>query len=457
VLASRALLAQERAVPAYEARGRTVEAHRAAMQASLQQLRARLVDTLMVIAPDLADRVDPAPPSVPRGYQLVPKLVPDAPQPADTGRRAALYSWPWTDTLIARATRRMDSLDVTLARSITRRAEAERLVADFNGIAADRRLIDAHIEHNWFWQRAIAADSARFLGASRSIDSALRGFGRGGVAPPAIPRVRMILDDSAPGPATIHVPVFTDIEDTAFVRAAQSTIERLWSGRAGGREYRVHLLVQFLSPRRLYCAAAAVTCSPPARGTMIDLTSHLARFPADTAVITTGGTQPYVLDGRSLILGPRDLSARTLGHEFGHILGFDDAYLRGYRSLGEDGYAIIEFIPDRADIMASSGFGETQPRHFAQLVANLKADRAMRAGLAAMYERRDPKTAAVFFREALSNRADHYGATFQLAKALDQSGDSSSALPVWRRMLDLAHAQGDSATAAIAQRRVGIP
>ena len=158
-----------------------------------------------------------------------------------------------------------------------------------------------------------------------------------------------------------------------------------------------------------------------------------------------------------MILGPRDLSERTLGHEFGHILGFEDAYLRGSRSLGSDGYAIIEYIPDRSNIMASSGFGASVPAHYTQLVANLRAERAMKAGLVAMYERRDARAAAPLFREVLTNRVDHYGATFQLAKALDQSGDSTAALPVWRRMLDLARNAGDSTTAAIASRRLRVP
>jgi cytochrome c-type biogenesis protein CcmH/NrfG len=81
----------------------------------------------------------------------------------------------------------------------------------------------------------------------------------------------------------------------------------------------------------------------------------------------------------------------------------------------------------------------------------------MKAGLAAMYERKDARAAVSLFREVITNRADHYGATFQLAKALDQSGDSTAALPVWRRILDLARTAGDSTTAAIASSRIRIP
>jgi hypothetical protein len=445
------------AIPAFEARGRVVEARRAAAQEQLQRVRASVLDSLRAGASDLVPRLDPAPPPVPQGYQLVPRLVVDPQRQVDTVRRASLYSWPWTDTLIAGLGRSIDRIDSLLGVRTKDRAAYERIVQEFNKVAADRRLIDSHIEHNWFWQRAIAADTARFLRASEMIDSALRGGNAARVSAPAMPRVQMILDDSGSGPVTVRIPLATDIEDTAFVRAAQSVIQRLWAAHVNGRDHRVVVEVQLLSPRQVYCGGAVRPCAPPARGSAIDIASHVARFPAGLAVLTTGGTQPHVLAGRSMVLGPRDLSERTLGHEFGHILGFEDEYLRGFRSLGPDGYAIIEYIPDRSNIMAASAFGASVPAHYTQLVSNLRAERAMKAGLAAMYDRSDARAAVPLFREVLTNRVDHYGATFQLAKALDQSGDSTAALPVWRRILDLARAAGDSTTAGIASTRIRVP
>jgi hypothetical protein len=434
-----------------------VEARRAAVQEELQRVRATVLDSLRAGAPDLVPRLDPAPPPLPQGYQLVPRLVVDPQREVDAVRRASLYSWPWTDTLITGLGRNIERIDSLLRVRIRDRAAYERIVREFNKVAADRRLIDSHIEHNWFWQRAIAADTARFLGASRMIDSALRGVEAAHTSPPAMPRVEMILDDSGSGPVVVRVPLVTDIEDTALVRTAQSVIERLWTARVNGRDYRVVVEVQLLSPREVYCRDAPGPCAPPARGSAIDIASHVTRFPAGLAVLTTGGTQPHVLAGRSMILGPRDLSERTLGHEFGHILGFEDEYLRGFRPLGPDGYAIIEYIPDRSNVMAASEFGASVPAQHAQLVANLRAERAMKAGLAAMYERKDARAAAALFRDVLTNRADHYGATFQLAKALDQSGDSTAALPAWRRILELARTAGDSTTVAIASSRIRIP
>jgi hypothetical protein len=81
----------------------------------------------------------------------------------------------------------------------------------------------------------------------------------------------------------------------------------------------------------------------------------------------------------------------------------------------------------------------------------------MKAGLAAMYERRNPRAAVILFRLVLAERPDHYGATFQLAKALDQSGDTTLADPVWTRMLGLSQAIGDTATTRIVKNRLGIP
>jgi tetratricopeptide repeat protein len=62
------------------------------------------------------------------------------------------------------------------------------------------------------------------------------------------------------------------------------------------------------------------------------------------------------------------------------------------------------------------------PRHFEELVAATAVQAAMRAGLDALYQRNDPAAAVARFREVLARNPTHYGATLQLAKALDRSG-----------------------------------
>jgi len=78
----------------------------------------------------------------------------------------------------------------------------------------------------------------------------------------------------------------------------------------------------------------------------------------------------------------------------------------------------------------------------------------MRAGLDALYQRHDPRAAATEFRHVLDRNPTHYGATFQLASALDAAGKRAEARRLWQKMLDMAAAAHDEATAATARARL---
>ncbi|MGH9441896.1 MAG: tetratricopeptide repeat protein [Thermoanaerobaculia bacterium] len=82
------------------------------------------------------------------------------------------------------------------------------------------------------------------------------------------------------------------------------------------------------------------------------------------------------------------------------------------------------------------------------------ADSLMKSGLDALYTRHDPAAAAEDFRKVLRINPDHYGATYQLASALDQLGRSGEALPLWKTVLAMAERFGDAATAATARERI---
>src|SRR5207244_9509160 len=68
----------------------------------------------------------------------------------------------------------------------------------------------------------------------------------------------------------------------------------------------------------------------PARGAAIDVSAHLARFPDGALILTTGADSTHAWTGRSIALGPGPDTRHTLAHELAHLLGFRDAYLRGY-------------------------------------------------------------------------------------------------------------------------------
>lgn len=84
-------------------------------------------------------------------------------------------------------------------------------------------------------------------------------------------------------------------------------------------------------------------------------------------------------------------------------------------------------------------------------------DAFMQAGLNALYQQRDPNAAVVQFRKVLELNPNHYGATYQLAAALDAAGAKDSARALWEKMLQMAEASNDTPTAETARTRLAAP
>ncbi|MBI2820846.1 MAG: glycosyltransferase family 39 protein [Acidobacteria bacterium] len=89
-----------------------------------------------------------------------------------------------------------------------------------------------------------------------------------------------------------------------------------------------------------------------------------------------------------------------------------------------------------------------------EIQAGLDEDALMQAGLDELYGRANPKRAVQLFRGVLEKHPGHYGATFQLAKALDQAGRPGEARPVWERMLEMAERSSDAETASMVRARL---
>jgi Tfp pilus assembly protein PilF len=75
-------------------------------------------------------------------------------------------------------------------------------------------------------------------------------------------------------------------------------------------------------------------------------------------------------------------------------------------------------------------------------------------GLDLLYRRNEPAAAAEQFRKVLQRNPTHYGATYQLAAALDKSGQAAQARPVWEKVLGMATVYRDSQTATTARNRL---
>ena len=81
-------------------------------------------------------------------------------------------------------------------------------------------------------------------------------------------------------------------------------------------------------------------------------------------------------------------------------------------------------------------------------------DPTMKAGLDALYARSDYPAAVVAFQSVLAATPDHYGATYQLATALDRQGKRGEARPLWERVLQMAEGYRDQKTVDTARKRL---
>ncbi len=62
----------------------------------------------------------------------------------------------------------------------------------------------------------------------------------------------------------------------------------------------------------------------------------------------------------------------------------------------------------------------------------------MQAGLDALYKKQDPNAAVAAFHKVLDKNPTHYGATYQIATALDRAGKRDEATSYWEKVLAMA-------------------
>jgi hypothetical protein len=298
------------------------------------------------------------------GYGVLPKIT-DAASVENPPVSVFSYSWPITDGYIAGERVKLDQAEARLREAVSAASEAKAsviagLVTEYRTLLANHRTIDQYIQYNQFWQRSIAQDRPRFDQLTKiydlmksdepNITQAIREvLGR-----PEVPAFIKI-DQKVSGRVVVRVPVYTDIDDPEFLAKAKSAIEDLWQVRDGDTAYSLN--IEF---RQVQALAQ--------RGDRVDVRELAGRLPEDGAVLTTGAQTTHSLVGRYLALGPGDLSTRTLAHEFGHVLGFRDGYIRGYRDLGEQGFEILELTSVFDDIMSAPREGHVQVAHFKLLM-----------------------------------------------------------------------------------------
>jgi cytochrome c-type biogenesis protein CcmH/NrfG len=111
--------------------------------------------------------------------------------------------------------------------------------------------------------------------------------------------------------------------------------------------------------------------------------------------------------------------------------------------------------------LAVAGCGKGAPDSQQQPAAAAETDTSvagvMQRGVALLYQSNDPFGAEQNFREVLRRSPGHYGATYQLAAALDREGRPAEARPLWEQVKNNAEASKDEKTAATARDRLAAP
>jgi hypothetical protein len=370
------LPAFQRTEVAYLLRGDLVAKVFADYHEKLNTFYKDLRTTIQTEAPDLEDKLESEPPHpAVFGYQLVPKLVDEPAENDPRQPESREYSWPITEGYIQNESIKLGLVEKAFA--YAKRAEVEerhellrQAVGNYRELVHDQKTLDQIIEYNRFWQRIISADRPRYDQLTEiyrqlqekdadvsNVISAVLG------KPDVPPFVRVVRKRSE---VVLHVPLYTDIEDEAFLSAAKSIIEKFWNIHDSGSHFGVEVEWRRISPSKLYEGTKT-----PAVGAHLDLRAHAQRFPTDGGVLTTGAEATYAVVGRFIALGNNDTPYSTIAHEFGHILGFRDGYVRGYKDLGRDGFEILELTPNFDDLMSAPRSGRVQATHFRLLMDSL--------------------------------------------------------------------------------------
>lgn len=354
---------------------------RVRLTADIARGHARLKERVEREAPALMVRIEVEPPKPrPTGYGLLPELTADAAESSQPLRESR-YS---IQHVLGVSTAERRAAGVFAERAQADTLPLEPQVRELERLRRQLRWIESSITYHRFWQKS-GDDSRAFFDrrnelvqraralnelvrakADTAMTEAIRRPLAAELAPfAATPGLAWRLDPD--GTRILPVEVATDIADSAFLAAFKAAVQRAWSDSPAAREanFRVELTLKQIRPEELYPEGV------PAVGAAIVETDHVARFPKGALVLTTGGKSTHAWVGRYIQLGTAPFGPRTLAHEFSHLLGFSDGYLRGTEGSSSDpfGYVFVEWTGIIDDLMGSSSAGRVTEEMVAQMVA----------------------------------------------------------------------------------------
>ena len=382
------------------------EKHQAAQQqrdrifAQLNIARSALERKIHKENTSLLARLQPPAPRA-TGYQLLPSVKKNLPtltvKPTQT-----LYSLKWLEDRFNEQQEKINQWLSQIPRAATVKApgtdieileiqappDIEALVDDFEQFLKTLRTLENHLDYHSQWQSSIRRYPAFFHNKNKLVSliremnqlildmeapsndtseqiTALRQQIMQRLAPfQASPGLRII--NTPEGSKILPVTVCTDIEDTQFLQAFKRGVDEAFSQSDAAQAYQfsVALTWQRSNAWSLYKG------KPLSQGTAVDPVAHRALFKDCPLVLTTGAASTHALVGSYIILGTDPTTGRTLAHEFGHFLGFSDAYVRGFDGQPGDPYGaiLVEWTGMTDDLMGNSGAGRVSTEMIETLI-----------------------------------------------------------------------------------------
>ena len=302
------------------------------------------------------------------GYGLFPEIRDNSPYKA-VNPEETLYSLKWVESRLDEELQKVNALDDLARNSV----KIEPVLVRFEQSLKTLRNLESNLSYHGKWQNAVMQYPAYYrkknqlVALAREIYSQTENNGSmvridelrqqlsEKLAPFKATKGLQIIEDEG-GRKILPVTICTDIEDADFLQAFQDGVQESFSkspaARANG--FSIDLKWLFIGVETLYPDGA------PNCGAKIDMEAHHALFQGCPLVVTSGASSLNARVGSRIFLGTRPVSRRTLAHEFGHLLGFKDAYVRGYDGDPGDPYGVVlvEWTGLSSDLMGDSGRGQ---------------------------------------------------------------------------------------------------
>jgi len=362
-------VADEVQIPSWQVKHEQLQHLRDTIFNRLQEIHSDLIRLAKDKSPALLARLS-LEPVEPRaiGYGLLPEIQENSPFGAVSPTRT-VYSLKWLEGRFFEELENTQSLSDQLSQT----SDLDSLVNRYEGSLKDLRHLENHLSYQEQWQKSVTEYPAFFqkkndlIAQIREIE-ALQSHD-GAEARRAELRDQLMEDvvsfKPAPGLALVvreggervlPVTVCTDIEDSVFLQVFEQGVDEAFNKSMAARAQRfsVELKWRFMAVEALYPEEA------PGPGDRIDVKMHLSLFNDCRMILTTGGSSTYARTGDCIVLGTDPESRRTLAHEFGHLLGFSDAYVRGHDGDSSDEYGaiLVEWTGLTNDLMGSSVSGK---------------------------------------------------------------------------------------------------